>query len=152
MSSSLKAPRYGGFKPSSKHASRVKSKNRKTDTKAELILRRALWARGLRYRVHGHDLPGKPDIVFLRQQLAVFVDGDFWHGRDWEELQVKLARRANPDYWIRKIAYNRERDQVVTRELETQGWTVMRVWEGEILSDVERVAEQVMRCHQWLNA
>ena len=111
-------PRYSSFRPSSESASRIKRSVRSRDTKPELLLRRALWAKGLRYRLHRKDLPGKPDIVFPRQKVAVFCDGDFWHGRDWPALKQKLCRRANPDYWIPKIQSNIEHDTRSAEKLE----------------------------------
>ena len=104
--------------------------NRSKHTKPEILLRKALWARGLRYRLHAKDLPGKPDIVFRRAWVVVFCDGDFWHGRDWEQRRAKLADGANPDYWINKIASNRERAVHQSQELEAAGWLVLRFWES----------------------
>ena len=101
-----RAPQFRGRRPTSVRASMAMKGNRSRGTEPELMLRRALWGLGLRYRLHAVDLPGKPDIVFRRQKVAVFVDGDFWHGRDWERLQTKLSRGANADYWVRKIEYN----------------------------------------------
>jgi DNA mismatch endonuclease (patch repair protein) len=89
---------------------------------------------GLRYRKHVLSLPGKPDIVFVRARVAVFCDGDFWHGRDWRSLRVKLKRRANPDYWIPKIRSNIERDRRNERLLAEDGWLVIRLWETDVLS------------------
>ena len=77
--------------------------------------------------------------------MAVFCDGDFWHGRDWENLQNALRRRANPDYWIAKIGYNRRRDSGVTQRLTEAGWRVMRLWEGDILREPAQAALQVKR-------
>lgn len=139
-----RAPSYDGFAPASPESSRVKQRVRAKDTKAELILRRALWAAGLRYRLHASDLPGRPDIVFRKARVAVFCDGDFFHGRSWSELRVKLARRANPDYWIEKIGYNRERDRRVSADLTQAGWHVLRFWETDIQSDVEPIVDRVM--------
>lgn len=88
------------------------------NTGAEVLLRKTLWSRGIRYRLHASDLPGKPDIVFPNHKVAVFVDGDFWHGRNWQELEKKLKHRANPDYWLAKIEYNRSRDLEQTAALQ----------------------------------
>ncbi len=141
---SAKSPRYDGYRPSSPAASRAKSRNRGKDTKAELLLREALWALGVRYRLHAAGLPGKPDIVFPRQKIAVFVDGDFWHGRNWPVLEEQLRRRANPDYWVAKIAYNRNRDNEQTEALRGQGWTVVRLWETEVRKDPRAAVEKVL--------
>lgn len=145
MSKSVpKAPRYDSFQPASPAASRAKSRNKGKDTAAELLLRQALWAIGVRYRLHVAGLPGKPDIVLPRQKIAVFVDGDFWHGRNWLELQEKLRHRANPDYWVAKIDYNRARDLEQTKALEDLGWTVLRMWETEVKKDPGAAAEKVL--------
>lgn len=125
-------PRYDSFQPASETASRIKRKVRSHDTKPELLLRRALWAQGLRYRLRRKDLPGKPDMVFPRQKVAVFCDGDFWHGRDWPALKRKLQRRANPGYWIPKIEANIARDKRNTEVLEEMGWQVVRLWETDL--------------------
>jgi DNA mismatch endonuclease, patch repair protein len=121
--------------------------NRRADTKPEVALRGALHARGLRFRKdHLVRTPGgaraKVDVVFPRARLAVFMDGCFWHGCP----QHGSSPKANSDYWSAKIAGNRERDQRVTAALEADGWTVLRLWEHELLADaVERVAEVVGR-------
>src|SRR5438105_3225796 len=85
------APSFVGLRPSSERASRNARAIKKRDTEAEVALRRALWAVGLRYRKDVGRLPGRPDLVFARWRLAVFVDGDFWHGRDWDLRRRKLA-------------------------------------------------------------
>jgi DNA mismatch endonuclease (patch repair protein) len=81
-------------------------------------------------------MPGKPDIVFLSARLCVFVDGDFWHGRDWPNLRHRLELRANPDYWIPKIARNIERDREQDQLLLALGWRVLRLWETDVLQDL----------------
>jgi DNA mismatch endonuclease (patch repair protein) len=140
----VKAPRYDNYRSASSAASRAKSRNKGKDTAAELLLRQALWTIGVRYRLHVAELPGKPDIVFPRQKIAVFVDGDFWHGRDWQELEKKLRQRANPDYWIAKIEYNRIRDLKQTKTLKDLGWTVLRLWETEVNKDLNAAVEKVL--------
>jgi len=130
-----RAPRFEGYAPSSPAASATKRAVRRTDTKAEIALRRALWALGLRYRKNVAGLPGRPDLVFRRARIVVFVDGDFWHGRDWEARTAKLERGANAPYWLAKIAANMERDRRKTAELEASGWIVIRVWETDVLGD-----------------
>lgn len=137
------APSYDGYTPSSLRASRVKARVRSTDTKPELLLRRELWSRGLRYRLHPPEVYGKPDLAFLGRRVAVFVDGDFWHGRDWCNLEPKLRKRANSEYWIAKIKYNRDRDVAVTRRLESDGWSVLRFWEHEVLQDCAGVSDAI---------
>ncbi len=90
------------------------------------------------------ELPGKPDIVFCRQRVAVFCDGDFWHGKGWEGRRRRLAQGTNGRYWTAKIERNRERDNENTMRLEAAGWKVLRFWESEIHRDVERVASEIL--------
>jgi len=139
-----RAPRFDRYSPASTTSSKVKRKTPRQGTRAELLLRRALWHRGARYRLHAKDLPGKPDIVFRGKRVAVFVDGDFWHGRDWESQRERLARRRNSSYWIAKIEYNRERDARNTEQLEAHGWQVFRFWETDIKADPETAACRVL--------
>jgi DNA mismatch endonuclease (patch repair protein) len=119
----------------SRTMSRIRSKN----TQAELILRRALSKIGLRYRIHSRTLPGSPDIVFGPQRIAVFVDGDFWHGRNF----TKWAHKLTPQ-WRTKIEGNRARDRKTTRRLRATGWTVIRIWERHLKSMPEACAERVL--------
>jgi DNA mismatch endonuclease (patch repair protein) len=95
--------------------------------------------------VHDRELPGSPDILFPRQRVAVFCDGDFWHGRDWPALRRKLQQRANPGYWIPKIKSNIDRDRRQDAQLKGLGWTVVRVWESSILEDVELVVDEISK-------
>lgn len=117
--------------------------NRSEDTEPEVLLRRTLWHRGHRYRKNVSVLPGKPDIVFRGERVVVFCDGDFWHGRNWQERKKKLKEGANADYWVPKIKANRERDKRQTQELKQEGWTVLRFWESEIKDDPGAVADEV---------
>lgn len=136
---------YKGRKPASARASAAaRGSSRKTDTKCELRLRHALWAAGCRYRKDVSTLPGRPDIVFPKARLVIFCDGDFWHGRDWESRQQKLSRGTNSDYWLAKIQRNIERDRQNTLHLKEMGWTVLRVWESEILSDLQGLVRIVI--------
>lgn len=128
-------PQFRALRPASQLASAVKRSNKKTGGRAEVTLRHLLWECGLRYRKSGCGLPGKPDIVFIRDRVAVFVDGDFWHGRDWPSRRAALARGANAFYWIAKIEYNRVRDDLTNARLATLGWTVLRLWETDVLRD-----------------
>jgi DNA mismatch endonuclease (patch repair protein) len=114
------------------------SRNRSRDTKPELLLRRALWAAGLRYRTRT-GVRGKPDVVFTRARVAVFVDGCFWHACP----QHYCEPLSNAEYWKRKIERNRERDAAVTSALEADGWTVLRFWEHEVMTDLVVVVGKV---------
>jgi DNA mismatch endonuclease (patch repair protein) len=88
-------------------------------------------------------LPGKPDIVFSSSRVAVFCDGDFWHGRDWRRLSRKLHSGTNASYWIPKIKANRNRDRRNDRLLKRQGWTVIRIWEKDIRDNPEQTAKAI---------
>jgi DNA mismatch endonuclease (patch repair protein) len=138
-----RAPSFKGLRPSSEAASRAKRATRKRDTRPELLLRRALWAAGIRYRTCAAGLPGSPDIVLKKVRLVVFCDGDFWHGRDWPTLRAKLLRRHNAGYWVAKIARNRERDREQNDRLAADGWLVLRMWESDILRDPAAVAARI---------
>lgn len=115
--------------------SRIMSAIRGRDTRPEMLLRRALWAKGHRYRVHVRSLPGTPDIAFARQRVAVFCDGVFWHGYGWEARKPTL--KTNTSYWVPKIERNMARDQEVNRRLANSGWTVLRLWDLEIFRNLE---------------
>jgi DNA mismatch endonuclease (patch repair protein) len=120
---------------------RVRSK----DSKAELALRRALHARGVRYRLHAKDVPGRPDIVIRARRIALFVDGDFWHGNAWRlrglpSLEAQFPSRV--EWWSAKLRRNMERDREVNAELKANGWRVMRVWESDVLRDPEGTADR----------
>jgi DNA mismatch endonuclease (patch repair protein) len=124
-------------------ASEIKQRNRSRDTKAELLLRRTLWRRGLRYRIDDRRLPGRPDVVFAAARVAVFCDGDFWHARNWAVRQTKLKRGANSAYWLAKIGANMTRDKRNRRKLRRAGWVVVRVWETDVLRDPEGIAGRI---------
>ena len=109
------------------------SRIRSANTKPEMILRKLLWLCGLRgYRLHA-KLPGRPDIVFGKKRVAVFVDGCFWHS--CPHCSDGRAPKSNTGYWTEKRRMNRERDRRRTRELRQQGWTVVRLWEHEVNRD-----------------
>lgn len=97
-----------------------------------MLLRKALWERGYRYRKNYKALPGKPDIVLTKYKIAIFCDGEFFHGKDWEVLKPKLENSNNSEYWISKISRNRERDDEVNKKLLFMGWTVIRFWGNDI--------------------
>lgn len=126
--------------------SAVKSKG----TKPEMTLRKALWAKGMRYRVNYKKLPGKPDVVFTRAKVAVFCDGDFWHGHNWalrglSSLEEELESYS--DFWKEKILRNIQRDDFVNKKLGSDGWYVLRFWESDIISDTERCVEKIIECY-----
>lgn len=99
---------------------------------------------GLRYRLATSTrLPGRPDVIFSRAKVAVFCDGDFWHGRDLDARLTRLARGNNAAYWSEKIRGNVARDRRVDAELKAAGWHVMRFWETDIRKDAATAAAQV---------
>jgi DNA mismatch endonuclease (patch repair protein) len=137
-------PRYKSFRPRTAEASRVGAGNRRQDTTPEIVLRKALRALGIRYRSNVKALPGCPDLILLERRAAVFCDGDFWHGRYWSERKSKLEAGWNAAYWVPKIDRNRQRDRQVSRSLRQIGWRVIRVWEGDVRRDPERVARRIL--------
>jgi DNA mismatch endonuclease, patch repair protein len=121
---------------------------RRRDTGAEMALRRALWKRGARYRVHQAGLQGTPDIVFPSAHLVVFVDGDYWHGRLLLQHGARALRRSfrtsNWKFWTTKIRKNVERDRRQTLALRALGWRVLRLWERDILQSADEAADRVL--------
>lgn len=114
--------------------SRVTGKN----TKPEVLLRKALWSKGLRYRLH-YKIIGKPDIVFVAARVAVFVDGCFWHGCP-EHGSIPKSRR---EFWEKKIKKSIKRDQRVVNELGAAGWLVLRYWEHAVTDDLDKIVEEL---------
>lgn len=107
-------------------------------------MRRELWRRGLRYRLDVDSLAGRPDIVFARERVVVFCDGDFWHGRNLTERLARLRKGHNASYWAAKVQSNVARDSRQTAALEAAGWRVLRLWETDILRDVDAAATTVV--------
>jgi DNA mismatch endonuclease (patch repair protein) len=139
----VKSPSFTDLKPASKASSLAKRHNRRTDTQHEVLLRRELWRMGLRYRKNVDTLPGKPDIVFAHARVAIFCDGDFWHGRNWKKLKPKLCQGTNAEYWLSKIESNMERDRLNDALLEADGWSVFRFWETDIKRDPQAAASLI---------
>lgn len=122
---------------------KLKSKN----TSIESILRKELWKRGYRYRKNYSKLPGKPDIVLTKYKVAIFCDGEFFHGKDWDVRKPKLQQGNNGDYWIEKISRNREHDEEINKKLLFMGWTVIRFWGNDIKKKTDeciRVIEETI--------
>lgn len=116
------------------------SRIRAKDTKPEMLLRRALHARGLRYRLHGAKLPGKPDLVFPARRVVVFVHGCFWHGHDCPLFRIPATRTA---FWSAKIAENRVRDTQAVNALVAAGWRIQTVWECALRGRARRSLPEV---------
>ena len=125
--------------PEQRHRNMQAIKNK--DSKIEILLRKELWNRGLRYRKNVNGIIGKPDIVFKGKKVAVFCDSEFWHGYDWENRKEAIKTRR--EFWIPKIERNMERDKEVTSTLEEDGWTVLRFWGNDIKKNLKQCADQI---------
>ncbi len=115
--------------------SRVKNK----DSEIELLLRKELWSRGIRYRKNVRKIYGNPDIVFIGLRIAVFCDSEFWHGYNWEERKKDF--KSHQEFWIPKIERNMARDKEVTEKLESDGWIVLRFWGRKIKKETKECAD-----------
>ena len=140
----IQVPRFektAGFSTTvqrSKLMSKIKAKN----TKAEIHLRRALWAKGIRFRLHVKNMPGKPDLVINKYRLAIFVDGSFWHGFEWEKKKATI--KTNRQFWIPKIERNMQRDRINQKLLEEAGYTVMRFWDHDVSQRLNECVNQIL--------
>ena len=125
----LKFKEEFGFKTTEQRSNLMK-KIRSSQTKPEIALRKALWAKGIRYRINVKTLKGSPDIVIKKSKLIVFIDGEFWHGYNWGKKKKTI--KTNRKFWIPKIERNMQRDEENNLALKLQGYTVLRFWEHEI--------------------
>lgn len=107
----------------------------------ETTLAKALWENGYRYRKNDKNVFGKPDITMKRYKLAIFVDSEFWHGKDWNKR--KHDHKTNKDFWIKKIERNIQRDKEVSRKLKKDGWKVLRFWGKKITKNLQTCIEKV---------
>ena len=119
--------------------SHIKSK----DTSIEVSLRRALWKKGYRYRKNYSALPGKPDIVLTKYRIAIFCDGELFHGKNWEILKPRVLKGNNPDFWVKKIERNMKRDDENDKKLLFLGWTVIHFWGNDILKNTDQCVKVV---------
>lgn len=115
--------------------SKIMSSIRSKNTKPELVIRRMLWSKGKRYRVHDPTVLGKPDITNRKRRIAVFIDGCFWHGCN----RCYVEPKTNTEFWRAKIAANRKRRHLVRSALKNQKWTVLEFWQHDIDNNPERV-------------
>ena len=122
-----------------KNMQRIKA----NDTKIEVLLRKALWKKGYRYRKNFKELPGKPDIVLTKYRIAIFCDGEFFHGKDWEILKLRLEKGKNPDYWIKKIERNKKRDYENDKKLLFLGYTVLHFWGKDITKHTKECLQAI---------
>lgn len=113
----------------SKNMAAIKSKA----TKAEVTLGKAMWKEGLRYRKNDKTVFGKPDFTFKKKKIAIFVDSEFFHGKDWE---TKKRPQNNAEFWEKKISRNMERDEEVNKYLIENGWIVLRFWSNQVKRDL----------------
>ena len=139
-----KTPSFKALRAASARASgAARAASRKRDTRCEIVLRRELWRLGMWYRIAWAGLVGRPDVVFGRARVAVFCDGDFWHGRGLAARERKLKAGHNATYWLAKIRTNVARDMRQTSELEQDGWLVLRFWETDIKRDPAAISTQI---------
>lgn len=140
----IKVPRFNeasGFYTTPKR-SKIMSNIRGKNTKPELAFRKALYAAGYRYRIDYKKLIGKPDILLKKYRTAIFIDGEYWHGHNWEERKPKV--KTNREFWIAKIERNMQRDREVNVELQRLGYTVFRFWETQIKKDLDTCLRKVI--------
>ena len=134
----MKHPKsYDSTPETRKRMAKVKLKS----GKAETLLAKALWHQGYRYRKNDKRLPGSPDIAILRYHIAIFVDGEFWHGKDWESRKSRLKR--NREYWIEKIEENMARDLRNDQLLLQTGWIPIHFWEKEVLKNLSACVTEI---------
>ena len=120
---------------------------RSSDTKPEERVRRYLFSHGIRYRKNYKALPGSPDIAITKHRIAIFCDSEFFHGKDWEALKLRLENGSNSTYWIKKITRNMERDRETEQALRFREWTVLRFWGDDIrkhTDDCVRAVEEAI--------
>lgn len=140
----IKVPRFNeeaGFYTTPER-SKIMGKIRDKNTKPELAFRKALWAAGYRYRINYKKLIGKPDIVLNRYKTIIFIDGEFWHGYNWQERKDKI--KTNREFWIPKIERNIQRDKEVNAALENLGYTIFRFWETDIKKNLDTCLQKVI--------
>lgn len=140
----IKVPRFNeesGFYTTPER-SKIMSKIRGKNTKPELAFRKALYAAGFRYRIDYRKLIGRPDIVLKKYKTVIFIDGEYWHGHNWEERKQKI--KTNREFWIAKIERNMQRDREVNQELERLGYKIFRFWEMEIKKELEHCLQKVI--------
>ncbi|MEO9512971.1 MAG: very short patch repair endonuclease [Flavobacteriaceae bacterium] len=140
----IKVPRFNeeaGFYTTPQR-SKIMSKIRGKNTKPELAFRKALWAAGYRYRIDYKKLIGKPDVVLNKYKTVIFIDGEYWHGYNWEERKIKI--KTNREFWIPKIERNIQRDAEVNEALKNLGYTIFRFWETEVKKNLNDCLQEVL--------
>ncbi len=143
-SENIKVPKFeeaAGFYTTtekSKQMSKIRAKN----TKPETMFRKALHTQGIRFRNHSKGIPGNPDVAIKKYKLAVFIDGEFWHGYDWLAKKDKI--KTNRDFWVPKIERNMQRDEQVNEHLKALGFTVFRFWDFEIKQNLTKCVGEII--------
>lgn len=117
---------------------------RAQNTKPELVVRKFLWSHGYRYRLNYSKLPGKPDIVMHKYRVCIFINGCFWHGHDG--CKYYKVPKSNTEFWVNKVARNRQRDELVRQKLETMGWHCITIWECELKSKNKEATLETLLC------
>jgi len=140
----IKVPRFreeDGFYTTPER-SKIMGKIRGKNTKPELAFRKALWQAGYRYRIDYKKLIGKPDIALKKYKTVIFIDGEFWHGHNWEERKHKI--KTNREFWIPKIERNIQRDEEVNLALNEMGYKVFRYWETDVKKNLDTCLQEVL--------
>lgn len=130
--------------------SKIMASVRSKGTRPEIQLKKYLRLIGRRFRSHPANIPGRPDFIFPKERVAVFLDGDFWHGHQWRvralpSLNRQFSASKNKAYWIEKIKRNVARDRRITRRLHRLGWHVVRLWESDLKKDFVKCLKRVQR-------
>lgn len=116
------------------------------DSDIEILLRKALWERGYRYRKNYKKLKGSPDIVLTKHKIAIFCDSEFWHGYNWDVQKQRV--KTNSEFWDKKILNNIKRDKEVNEYLTSQGWTVIRFWDRDIKKNIDECVKKIKQAIQ----
>jgi len=117
---------------------RIKS----SGSKEEVLLAKSLWRANLRYRKNNKKIFGKPDLTFAKYKIAIFIDSEFFHGKDWTSYKYRI--KPEQDFWLKKISRNIERDKEVNEYLTSHGWTVLRFWSQQVKKDLDGVVAVIM--------
>jgi DNA mismatch endonuclease, patch repair protein len=133
-----------------KSRSILMGKIRSAQTKPEKVLRKALWHTGIRFRINSKKLPGKPDIVIKKYNLIIFVDGEFWHGYNWEEKKLQI--KTNRGFWIPKVERNMQRDKENNRVLSLLVYRVLRFWGHSVKKDLQGCVDIILTFAQMWNS
>ena len=140
----IKVPRFSEESGSytTKKRSKIMGKIRGKNTKMELVFRKALWKKGVRFRINNKTLPGKPDVSIKKYKLAIFIDGEFWHGYNWSDRKKQV--KTNRKFWVPKIERNIQRDNEVNNQLKELGYTVFRFWTNEINHNLDQCINDIL--------